>query len=691
MPVAGAAADFARCAESLATATDLSRHRLVVVLDGEQGEEGVAIEAAIERLKEDPGRAVEVVQNSERRGFVGSVNRGMALSGRDVILLNSDTVVTAGWVEKMQAAALSAPEVATVTPFSNHATLCSLPEPFAENAVPAGHTIDTFARLVEESSLRAYPRIPTGVGFCLYVKRRALDELGLFDEEAFGDGYGEEVDFCLRAAARGWAHVLDDATFIYHAGQKSFGQSRQRRVEAAHRVIRRRHPAYLGTVARFMAGDPLAPQRRRVVEALAPPRHRRKPPARVLHLVHGWPPYSSAGTEGYARSLVLRQAARREVFAYARLADRGREHGDAVELFDHGASVRLVTNNFTQRNPVARNALHDPALTRDFDRFLDRARPALAHVHHLAGHGLSLAAALARRHIPIVFQAQDWWMLCARANLLDRERRVCSGPGPGKCSACLPMTALPGAALWSPLLYAARNLWARRLLQSASAVVMGSEHIARSLGAHGLLDGIEQVYVLPYGVELPGLPRGEPVTRKLPLRFGCIGSVQPHKGIHVAVAAFRGLDPLRTSLEIWGDPGADPAYALELEALAQGAPVRFRGRFAEEEKFAILSGLDALIVPSLGYESFGLVAREAMACGTPVLLARGSALAELSSELPAEVFFTPGSSSELRARLEMLIRRPETLAEWERSLPRVKSMDEHAEEIERIYERVLAR
>ncbi len=693
VPVAGAAEDFARCAASLGLATDFVRHRLVVVLDGEpRGDEAAAIEAALAGLKAVPTRAIEVLVNPERRGFVASVNRGMALSDRDVILLNSDTVVTPRWVEKMQEAACSSPEVATVTPFSNHATICSLPEPLGENAVPAGYTIDSFARLIEERSLRAYPRLPTGVGFCLYVKRRALDELGPFDEAAFGAGYGEEVDFCLRAAGRGFVHLLDDATFVYHAGQKSFGRRRKRRVEAGHRVIRRRHPDFFPALARFLAADPLAPLRRRVIEALAPPRASRRPPATILHLVHGWPPYNSAGTEGYARSLALRQAARREVFAYTRLADRGREHGDAIALFDHGVRVRLAVNNFEQRNPLARNALHDPVLARDFGRFLERARPALAHVHHLAGHGLSLLAMLARRRIPIVFQAQDWWMLCARANLLDRERHSCSGPGAGKCSACLPMTGLPAAGLWNPLLYALRNRWARRLLQRSSAVVMGSEFIAQSLSRHGLLDGLPEVHVLPYGVELPGTPPRRPaVARHLPLRFGCIGSMQPHKGLHLAVAAFRGISPAQASLDIWGDPAADPAYARELQELAAGAPVAFHGRFAEEEKAGLLAGLDALIVPSLGLESFGLVAREAMACGTPVLLARGSALAELASELPAEASFPPGDAAELRARLDVLIERPETLAEWARRLPPVKGMDAHAEEIEGVYERVLSR
>src|SRR4029078_568222 len=155
-----------------------------------------------------------------RLGFPASANRGMGASDRDVVLLNSDTEVTAGWLEKLQAAGYSAAAVATATPFSNNATLCSLPRSFAANALPSGLDADGFGRVVEERSRREYPRIPTGVGVCLCVKRKVLDAVGAFDEARFGQGYGEENDFCMRALRAGYVHVLDDSTFIYHAGQR---------------------------------------------------------------------------------------------------------------------------------------------------------------------------------------------------------------------------------------------------------------------------------------------------------------------------------------------------------------------------------------------------------------------------------------------------------------------------------------
>src|SRR6185295_13972018 len=167
---------------------------------------------------------------------------------RDVVLLNSDTRVTARWLGKLQEAAYSAPEIATVTPFSNSATICSLPRFLETNALPAGWDADAFGRLVESRSRHAWPRLPTGVGVCLYIKRKALEQVGLFDSKSFGQGYGEESEWCMRALKAGYAHVLDDATFIFHEGQRSFGASSGERVANAHRATARLHPEYIATV-----------------------------------------------------------------------------------------------------------------------------------------------------------------------------------------------------------------------------------------------------------------------------------------------------------------------------------------------------------------------------------------------------------------------------------------------------------
>ncbi|HSG38946.1 MAG TPA: glycosyltransferase, partial [Thermoanaerobaculia bacterium] len=246
------------------------------------------------------------------------------------------------------------------------------------------------------------------------------------------------------------------------------------------------------------------------------------------------------------------------------------------------------------------------------------------------------------------------------------------------------------APVLNRLLYAGRFRLMKRALRRADAFVMGSRAIHESYLRLGYLRPEDKVFVIPYGIELPAaLSPSSPGEG--PLRFGLIGSILPHKGIHVAVAAFRGVDPSRATLRIWGDPSISPSYTAELKAVASPA-VRFEGRFDEERRAEIFAGIDVLLLPSLGLESFGLVAREALAEGVPVLASRRGALEELfdpAAGPPCGALFDPEDPEELREWIGRLAERPEIVAGWRAARPAVKGMDEHAEEIEAVYDRIV--
>lgn len=635
--------------------------------------------------------AIIRLENPKRAGFVAAVNVGMRISERDVVLLNSDTVVTADWLERLMDAAYSSGDIGTVTPFSNHATLCSIPRPHEENLLPTGFDAATFDRLVEGVSQRVYPRVPTGVGMCLYIRRALIDEIGVFDEVTFGLGYGEENDFCFRALKRGWLNVIDDATFVYHAGEGSFGSSAiqaQRRGSAA---LARLHPEYDDTIGEFMSNDSTAPARQRVMAKLRPVRNvlRTREPARVVHLVHGWPPFNHAGSELYAKWLVDRQLRWRDVAVYARIEARSRVKGQAIELLDQGARVRLVVNNFVQRNPRSRNSIADSFFDADFARFLAIEKPDLVHIHHLIGHAFSLAAVARKFNVPIIYQIQDWWSLCARINLFDWQWQRCSGPGFFKCSVCAPLTTIRPARVWNKALHLDRRRQARRAFTAADAYIMGSEFIRKDYAAAGLLEPSKPAFVIPYGIDLPPSRTVRGPVRK-PIRFGYIGSVLPHKGVHIAVEAFRDVPATDASFRIWGDLRIAPEYVDSLRAKAGSAAISFAGTFNEEEKAQVFEAIDVLIVPSVGLESFGLVAREAMARRVPVIASRDGALTELLPPGSGGAFFTTNDPDGLRALIEEIVRSPAVIDAWSEALPEPKTVDRHAEEIEEVYAAVLA-
>lgn len=216
----------------------------LILVDDASGPETAAYLA---RFAEEQGAALE--RNAEARGYTVAANQGLRRSAADyVVLLNSDTVVTSEWLDRLIACAESNPRVGLAGPLSNTASWQSAPELFdaagdwAENPLPAGLTLADLAEAVAESAGRLYPRLAFLNGFCLLIRRRVLETVGLFDEAAFGAGYGEENDYALRARAAGWRLAVADDAYVYHAQSRSYSHERRRQLsERAQAQLEAKH------------------------------------------------------------------------------------------------------------------------------------------------------------------------------------------------------------------------------------------------------------------------------------------------------------------------------------------------------------------------------------------------------------------------------------------------------------------
>lgn len=211
---------------------------------------------------------VRVVRRERNLGFVGNVNAAFAETGLDdVVLLNSDTLPGAGWLQRLRACLDADPRIATATPWSNNAEICSLPDLCRPGPLPDDP--DRWARACAEACAGEFPELPTGVGFCMAIRRACLDRIGDFDAETFGRGYGEENDFCLRARAHGWRNVLCGDAFVGHEGGASFSLEGLAPGGGNLTRLLNRYPDYNRSVAEFIMADPLRPLRQRVVERYA--------------------------------------------------------------------------------------------------------------------------------------------------------------------------------------------------------------------------------------------------------------------------------------------------------------------------------------------------------------------------------------------------------------------------------------
>jgi GT2 family glycosyltransferase len=209
----------------------------------------------------------ELQFQDRNRGFVHTANAGMRQAARDVILLNSDTEVSSGWLEALARCLNSSDEIATATPWTNNGEIASVPGFCVANPPPPDR--EAIARVLREQARPRYPEIPTSVGFCMAISRTAIQRVGLFDEAAFGHGYGEENDFSMRARALGLRNVLCDDAYVVHHGGASFGPLGLKPDEVSMQRLLAKHPAYLELVSAFIRADPLAPDRQAFMDLLS--------------------------------------------------------------------------------------------------------------------------------------------------------------------------------------------------------------------------------------------------------------------------------------------------------------------------------------------------------------------------------------------------------------------------------------
>lgn len=231
-------------------------------------------------LKEAAHRSeVTLVRHETALGYTKAVNAGLRakrLRGY-TILLNSDTIVPADWLVPLVAVMEQLPDVGLVGPLSNAASWQSVPDlakgggGWSLNALPPGWTASRMQRALSDGGAPAYARVPLLNGFCLMVRDRVFERIGLMDEEAFPRGYGEENDFCFRAVDAGFGIAVALDAYVYHAKSKSYGAETRRALAADGDVaLRRKYPnGRVDRAVATMAANPrLAEARERVRLAL---------------------------------------------------------------------------------------------------------------------------------------------------------------------------------------------------------------------------------------------------------------------------------------------------------------------------------------------------------------------------------------------------------------------------------------
>ena len=267
IPVRDAAEEFKKCIGSVDVGTDVRCN--VIVIDDQSEDESFAryLDAY---APDNPLINYVVIRNYVNQGFIKSVNTALDVASEsDCVILNSDTVVPKNWLGRILKFAADNKDAASITPYSNNATICSFPNIMKSNELPAGFTVDMIDDVFEQmlDGSQRIP-IPTGHGFCMYMSREVIRKIGRFDE-IYGIGYGEENDWCMKARAAGYQNFHLQNLFVFHAGAATFGMGiKNERCEKNSKILSDMHPKYMDFINSYISADPCAKNRMKIFELI---------------------------------------------------------------------------------------------------------------------------------------------------------------------------------------------------------------------------------------------------------------------------------------------------------------------------------------------------------------------------------------------------------------------------------------
>ncbi len=422
------------CIKSIIKNTNLNKNTLVLINDKSPDEKILPMLQKYQ--KENQDKRITVLDNEENLGFVKTVNKGIQYSENDVILLNSDTEVTKNWIEKIQECAYSNKYIATVTPLTNNGTICSVPNFGVDNEIPERFTLEEYAEMIEKVSKSRYPELTTGNGFCMYIKRDVIKELGLFDAETFEKGYGEENDFCYRALDHGYINVLCDNTFIYHKGTQSFKKenmtaSRAALIEEHMELLRKKHPIYVQKTDNFIANNPLIDIQENInLNILL---YNKK---RVLYLINEWEENMemTGGASLHLKDIILSNS-KNNIASFVLAPDKFDLSRFKLYLYSDKYS-REISNYKTGIRQYGQIVYTDNSYKEMVENILDSFKIDILHVHHFLFQTFDAIEIAKQRNIYSIITLHDLYMICPSINMVYKDR-YCEYDKNKDCTKCL--------------------------------------------------------------------------------------------------------------------------------------------------------------------------------------------------------------------------------------------------------------
>ena len=201
------------CLESILVNTPVDSYELIIV-------DNASADGTPEYLKafETQHANVRIQLNDINKGYAGGNNDGIRLAqGKYIVLLNNDTLVPSGWLDRLQGFLVDHPEVGLVGPVTNSAgneQCIELDELNEKN-------YEKIAGAYVERQKDVWSTTEKLGFFCVAMRRALPEKIGYLDEK-FGVGMFEDDDYCVRVKKAGYILAVVEDCFVYHKGSVSF-------------------------------------------------------------------------------------------------------------------------------------------------------------------------------------------------------------------------------------------------------------------------------------------------------------------------------------------------------------------------------------------------------------------------------------------------------------------------------------
>jgi GT2 family glycosyltransferase len=595
IPVYGGRDTTLACIASVLAHREIDE-RIIVVSDGAPD---IKLVTALSSLADNGDIVLRI--EAANQGYPGAANIGLRMAaGRDVALLNADTVVTPGWLSRLRAAVHSAPDIGTATPISNNATIFSYPKRDVRNPCPDASTALSLAIMTNEANHGEIVDVPTGHGFCLYFRAECLAETGVLRDDLFAQGYGEENDFCMRARHLGWRHVAVPGVYIAHHGSKSFNGARDDLIRRNSKILNRLHVGYDAMIREWSLQDPLAESRRRLdwvrLQSTASDRDT------VLLVLHD----REGGVRKHAaeRLDTITQAGRRALLL---LPDPGPWSGASTSPAT--CKVRLDLG-FEEQYP---NLLFGmPSERAELLECLRACRVSEIEVHSLIGHNDSISQLIFDLRVPFHVVVHDYSWFCPRISLRGGDDRYCGEPSVMVCRDCV---ADHGSDVDVPVSPDALIDRSQSLIRAARSVIAPSKDTAARIARRFGRDVVCAYWEQPR----PLAPRSTSWTavNSRPVRVCVVGAIGYEKGYSNLLQCARIAARKRLPIEF-----VLVGYSCDDRRLLDTGVVRITGKYLQEQANELITAQAADIawLPALCPETWCYVLTELWDAGLYVVV-----------------------------------------------------------------------